>query len=272
MYIYSIISDIYINYNKSTSLEKIGSTTNIECRKFEGLTFLPCATQYKWYIEIYNLGNFKCLIQLEHFIHNFLVSKKKHFNTDGGGKEFFNFLITDNSLDMIKTILNKNDIKYKEYTKDIFTKKPSKAIFQKYMQNKYKSECVDDSTKCIRTSCKKKCTCKDISYITITPISGSEKNKAYIDYEEQKNRYMNGHAFMWDDSKYNNSKVNDYFAFFLVESKKKPIGSLILHKILNIKSPENRLSSWHNNIGQANRNVLILSEPLCEISIKNGKN
>jgi len=271
MYLYSIISDIYLNYSKNTSLEKIGSTTNIECRKFEGLTFLPYCTTYKWYIKIYDLGNFRCLIQLEHFIHKSLTSKNKHFHTNGGGKEFFNFLLIDDSLKIVKDLLNKNDIKYKEYKEDTFTKRPSKIKFEKYMQNQYKSECVDDSIKCTRNSCKKKCICKNISYITITPISGSEKNKAYIDYEEQKNRYKNGHTFMWDDSKYNNSKVNDYFAFFLVESKKRPIGNVVIHKILNIKSPEHRLSSWHDNIGQSNRNVLILSEPICEISMKKWK-
>jgi hypothetical protein len=120
---------------------------------------------------------------------------------------------------------------------------------------------LEDNEKCIRKSCKKKCICIDDKYITITPISSNVKNKSLIDYKEQQERY----DWMWDDSKFNNSKIGDYFGFFLVESKTRKKGKVIIHKIYDIKNPKYRLKSWSDNIGQTDRNVLILSPEIIEI-------
>ena len=100
-------------------------------------------------------------------------------------------------------------------------------------------------------------------YITITPISGNQNNKSFIDFEEQIGRnshILDGDEF-WDDTKYN-TFIGDYFAFYLVGSKMRREGKFIIHKVEDIKSP-----SWTKNVGRGDRNVLQLSKPICEISI-----
>lgn len=125
--------------------------------------------------------------------------------------------------------------------------------------------------KCNRTICKKKCICSKYNYITLTPISGYSSNKSFIDYNEQKEKSINGYPWMWDDCKYNTSKIGDYFGFFLVESKKRPSGKVLIHKIINILNPKHRLKSWSKNIGQTDRNVLILSEKIIDITMDKWK-
>ena len=310
MYIYSIISNSYTPYiqslydTKNIFIEKIGSTKYIECRKFDGLTFSPCSLTYKWYIEIHSLGIFTSLIQLEHFIHNHI--KNMHFETNGGGSEFFYFTKSDNSLEFVKKLLDKNDISYDSYKEDKFTKRPSVSKLKKYYKEKMKileKEEILETTKdleekkvcgklkkCNRTKCNKykdnkdkdkgkicKCICSGSNtYITITPISGKTKDKENVccpltDYKEQISRTSEGCAWMWDDGKHNTSNIGDYFAFFLVESTIRPIGKVIIHKIINILDPKHRLPSWHKNIGQRDRNVLVLSEIITEISMKDWK-
>lgn len=308
MYIYSIISNSYTPYiqlfydTKDIFIEKIGSTKYIECRKFDGLTFLPCSLTYKWYIKIHSLGIFTSLIQLEHFIHNHI--KNMHFETNGGGSEFFYFTNSDSSLEFVKKLLDKNDISYNSYKEDKFTKRPPVSKLKKYYKEKMeileKEEILENTQdivekkvcnkykKCNRTKCNKEkgCICSKDTYITITPISGKKKknrNKKDIDkdkeniccpltdYIEQISRTSKGFIWMWDDGKHNTSNIGDYFAFFLVESTIRPIGKVIIHKIINILDPKHRLPSWHKNIGQRDRNVLILSEIITEITMKDWK-
>jgi hypothetical protein len=41
---------------------------------------------------------------------------------------------------------------------------------------------------------------------------------------------------------------------------------VVIHKIMDVKPPSQRLPSWSKNVGQGDRNILELSEPLIEIS------
>ena len=58
---------------------------------------------------------------------------------------------------------------------------------------------------------------------------------------------------MWDDSTYNKSKVGDILIFWHHEK------GVTFHNIMEIHPPSERLSSWSNNVGQGDRNVLYIS-------------
>ena len=116
---------------------------------------------------------------------------------------------------------------------------------------------------------------QEVHHITITPISGDHRKPAFIDYQEQiarNSQILDGNAFWcWDDSKYNNTLRGDFFAFYLTESKQRPSGKFVIHQVEEIKSSRHRLSSWSNNVGQGDRNVLELSAPLFELTIEEWK-
>lgn len=112
--------------------------------------------------------------------------------------------------------------------------------------------------------------------LTLTPISGDAKRASNEDYKEQKER--NSHIldanmfWCWDDSKTNKSKKGDYFGFFFPESKKwNEPGKVIIHRINDVKSPKDRLPSWSRNVGQTDRNVLILSPPIDSFTMEEWK-
>jgi hypothetical protein len=126
MYIYGIISDSY--NKKDTNLIKIGSTTNIKCRKFDLQTSVPHKLKYKWYIEIKTKISDKELIKIEHDIH--FVLKKYHYYKEGG-TEFFIDIPDNQLLDIIKIFLKKNSITYEIYYDDI-TERPSVEDYFKY--------------------------------------------------------------------------------------------------------------------------------------------
>lgn len=97
-------------------------------------------------------------------------------------------------------------------------------------------------------------------HLTITPISRDAKSASNIDYNEQLLRVKtNELTWCWDDSRYNKAKENEYFAFYFHGLR------VVIHKIKNVKPPSCRLPSWSKNVGQGDRNVLELSEPLKEI-------
>jgi hypothetical protein len=97
-------------------------------------------------------------------------------------------------------------------------------------------------------------------HLTITPINKTLKSKSNIDFREQLERTRTCELnWCWDDSKYNKAKAGEYFAFMFYGTK------VIIHKILAVKSPSERLPSWSQNVGQTDRNVLELSDPLKEI-------
>jgi hypothetical protein len=89
--------------------------------------------------------------------------------------------------------------------------------------------------------------------ITFTPISVSDSTKASVIHY---NELVDRNIWKWSDSHINKSKVGDFLAFYFHNRK------LVFHKIIDIKGPEYRLSSWDITT----RNVLILSPPLYEIT------
>ena len=98
-------------------------------------------------------------------------------------------------------------------------------------------------------------------YLTITPISKTKKSNSHVDYNEQIRRVEeNSQIWCWDDSRYNNSVKYGYFAFYFHGKR------VIIHQIMNIKDPKDRLPSWSKNVGQGSRNVLELSPSLLEIT------
>ena len=91
--------------------------------------------------------------------------------------------------------------------------------------------------------------------ITFTPISVSNlNNKSVIYYNE----LVSKNIWRWSDGKHNNSKIGNYFAFYFHNKE------IIFHKILDIKTPENKYLNWNYNDEQS-RNILILSQPLHKI-------
>jgi hypothetical protein len=65
--------------------------------------------------------------------------------------------------------------------------------------------------------------------------------------------------FCWDDTSKNMACEGEYFGFVFN-------GSMVrIHRITGVKSPLHRLPSWHENVGQGDRNVLELSDQLIEI-------
>ena len=89
--------------------------------------------------------------------------------------------------------------------------------------------------------------------LTITPISADIKNKANIDYQEQIDRVLSGLPLVWDDSQYNKSRKGDLFGFWMYKKK------VVIHEIINVSKPHERLPSWSTNVGHGNRNVVELS-------------
>lgn len=97
-------------------------------------------------------------------------------------------------------------------------------------------------------------------HLTISPISKNPKSASCIDYHEQLQRVKtNEFNWCWDDSRYNKAKENEFFAFYFHGMR------VVIHRIKNVKPPSCRLSSWSKNVGQGDRNVVELSEPLKEI-------
>lgn len=98
-------------------------------------------------------------------------------------------------------------------------------------------------------------------HLTITPISKDINSASYVDYNEQLSRVLNDDfQWCWDDSRFNKAKVGDYFAFYFHGMR------VVIHKIINVKPPSERLPSWSKNVGQGDRNVLELTGPLLEIT------
>ena len=95
------------------------------------------------------------------------------------------------------------------------------------------------------------------SKLVITPINKNPKSPSNVDYAEQVSRV--GFKWCWDDSCYNTATVGEYFGFVFNG------GKVVIHRILEVKSPTERLPSWSRNVGHRNRNVLELSDPLLTI-------
>jgi hypothetical protein len=97
---------------------------------------------------------------------------------------------------------------------------------------------------------------KEVSGFLITPIAKTYKKNgpcSKIDWEEQIRRGSEFQQMMWDDSTYNKSKVGDVLIFWHHEK------GVTFHNIMEIHPPSERLSSWSNNVGQGDRNVIYIS-------------
>ena len=102
---------------------------------------------------------------------------------------------------------------------------------------------------------------EDNSQITITPCTGLSA----ADFEEQKK----SKTWAWDetDPKRTNfpPKKGQLFGFYAPPKKGVRKGWIQIHRVKEICSTQNRPSSWSKNVGQTDRKVLILTEPLCTI-------
>jgi hypothetical protein len=97
------------------------------------------------------------------------------------------------------------------------------------------------------------------SKLIITPVTVNSVR----DYKEQLGRINEGLPHVWDDTKHNTAIVGDYFGYAMNQKKLtsdlKTDGSIEIYKIIGICRPSERLLSWSNNVGQGDRNVIILS-------------
>lgn len=100
--------------------------------------------------------------------------------------------------------------------------------------------------------------------LVLTPINNNKSSKSNIDYCEQKSRIEKNMIHLWDDSKANLAGKGDLFAFVFnclkVREGVKTKGFIEIFEILNVYGPDSRLDSWSENVGQTNRNVLLLSD------------
>ena len=60
-------------------------------------------------------------------------------------------------------------------------------------------------------------------------------------------------------------KLGQLFGFYAPPKKNVRQGWIQIHRVKKICSTEHRLKSWAKNVGQTNRKVLELTEPLCTI-------
>ena len=90
--------------------------------------------------------------------------------------------------------------------------------------------------------------------LVISPITADVKKPAHRDYAEQQRRINSGLPLVWDDSKHNKSAVGDKFGFWFYRDK------VHIHTIIGVSSPQHRLPSWSDNVGQNDRNVVTLSK------------
>jgi hypothetical protein len=99
-----------------------------------------------------------------------------------------------------------------------------------------------------------------MTHIICTPISKTFKYTgpdSKSDYLEQVARTKDPlNVWCWDDTKHNTARPGDYFAFKFYNER------VIIHQIVSVKNPLDRLPSWALNVGQGDRNVLILSQPM----------
>jgi hypothetical protein len=102
----------------------------------------------------------------------------------------------------------------------------------------------------------------ETSNLLITPIGKTYKSHggcARRDWDEQMDRESDGKQMMWDDSKFNKSKVGDIL--FVWHYGKR----VTCHEITGVKIPAERLSTWSDNVGQGKRNVIEIGSAFASI-------
>jgi hypothetical protein len=94
----------------------------------------------------------------------------------------------------------------------------------------------------------------------ITPVNKNSNSKSAIDYQEQHTRHTQFKKMMWDDAKGNPSRHVGH-AFGFVHNGKK----VEFHMVTEVCSVDQRLPSWATNVGQGDRNVLMLTPKMLTI-------
>ena len=108
---------------------------------------------------------------------------------------------------------------------------------------------------------------RDNPSMIVTPVAMGAKSASRRDWLEQVQRRQNGEMHVWDDSKQNCASKGDLFAYVentvKLKDGQKSKGWIEVFVIKDVYSPEHRLPSWSNNVGQGDRNVVELSaEPI----------
>jgi hypothetical protein len=104
---------------------------------------------------------------------------------------------------------------------------------------------------------------RDNPSMIVTPVAMSARSASRRDWLEQIQRRQDGKMHVWDDSKWNCASKGDLFAYVensvkLKDGKSK--GFIEVFVIKDVHSPEYRLPTWSDNVGQGDRNVVELSE------------
>lgn len=94
----------------------------------------------------------------------------------------------------------------------------------------------------------------------VSPINKNVQSKSNIDYEEQQKRDTCGKQMMWDDAK-GNPTTYPYGVFGFVHNGDR----VEVHVITRVCDSYQRLESWSDNVGQTDRNVLMLTPKLLTI-------
>jgi len=162
MYIYCGKSKSFnIDKNTDKVVRKLGSTTEIERRKWDYYTYLPHKFMYVFFITITGLGEFETLEQLEHTIYEYPFfknrnTKKLEFD---GGTEFFLFNKDENIAEEICKVLLLYNVNFELTNGDPFNKRPVRKVLPlplKYRYNKVKKIMKNITLRPYQETCIKK--------------------------------------------------------------------------------------------------------------------
>ena len=96
--------------------------------------------------------------------------------------------------------------------------------------------------------------------MVVSPINKTKKSNGNRDYREQCLRETHGQQLMWDDCKGNPTKKPGGLFGFVHNGNRVEI-----HMVTQICPVTDRLDSWSDNVGQTDRNVLLLTPRLAVI-------
>jgi len=100
--------------------------------------------------------------------------------------------------------------------------------------------------------------------IVVTPINQDKKSNSNKDFIEQLKRKDENKQMMWDDTSGNKQQVGGLFVFQKNNTTKQE-GCVQIHLVVEVQNPEHRLESWSKNVGQHNRNVLLLTNEFIKL-------
>ena len=177
--------------------------------------------QFSSIISFRNNILFKFIIKIFHNLNLFLVIKNIQYSFNNFKSNFINRFIIFHNLNLFLVIKN-----------------------IQYSLNNFKSNFIN------RIQITRK------SKLLYTPVAKTKKSSgpcSKTDWEEQIIRHNNNQQMMWDDSPTNKSNVGDVFATIFNSEK------VDFYIITHLLPSNNRLTSWSNNVGQTNRQVLYIS-------------